>query len=275
MTAKKKGKGTLIAIGGNEDRMKKLEVLRRVIAEGKGSDTYVEVVTTASRIPLELEKTYEMAFKNIGVGKFDAVNIAYRDEAFNEKYIERVKKADVIFFTGGDQLRLANILGGSDFLNAVRERFEDGAVVAGTSAGAAALSDTMIYRGESKYGLVKNNVSMKRGFEFVENIAFDTHCIGRGRILRLFQVVALNPASFGIGLSEDTAVVMHDEHIMEVIGNGTVIVVEGSHLRKSNIDNIKTGELIATENFHVHSLIAGYKFDLEKRKVVAYPKKKR
>ena len=273
MTAKKKGKGTLIAIGGNEDRKHKLEVLRRVIEEGKGSDTYVEVVTTASTIPRELERTYERAFNKIGVYKFDAINIAYRDEAFNERYIERVKKADVVFFTGGDQLRLTNILGDSDFLKAVRERYDDGAVIAGTSAGAAALSDTMIYRGESKFGLVKNNVSMRRGFEFAENIAFDTHCIGRGRILRLFQAVAQNPDNVGIGLSEDTAIVLHDEHVMEVIGNGTVIVVEGSHLKKSNIDNIRTGELIAAENFHVHSLTAGYKFDLVEKKVTAYPRK--
>lgn len=274
MIARKRGRGTLIAIGGNEDRRNKLEVLRRVIDEGKGSDTYVEVVTTASSVPRELERTYERVFNKIGVYKFDAINIAYRDEAFNANYVERVEKADVIFFTGGDQLRLINILGDSDFLDAVRRRFENGAVIAGTSAGAAALSDTMIYRGESKYGLVKNNVSMRRGFEFVENIAFDTHCIGRGRILRLFQAVAQNPANIGIGLSEDTAIVIHDEHVMEVIGNGTVIVVEGSHLRKSNINEIRTGELIAAENFHVHSLIAGYKYDLEKRKVIAYPRKK-
>ena len=273
MTARRKGRGTLIAIGGNEDRRNRLEVLRRVIDEGKGPDTYVELVTTASRIPRELERTYERAFKKIGVAKFDAINIAYKDEAFNARYIERVEKADVIFFTGGDQLRLINILGGSDFLRAVRERFESGVVIAGTSAGAAALSDTMIYRGESKYGLVKNNVSMRCGFEFAENIVFDTHCIGRGRILRLFQAVAQNPDNVGIGLSEDTAVVMHDEHVMEVIGNGTVIVVEGSHLRKSNIDKIRTGELIAAENFYVHSLIAGYKYDLESKKVVAYPGK--
>jgi cyanophycinase len=272
--AKKKGRGTLIAIGGNEDRRNKLEVLRRVIDEAKGSDTYVEVVTTASRIPRELERTYGRAFNKIGVKKYDAINIAYREEAFKERYVERVKEADVVFFTGGDQLRLTNILGDSDFLRAVRERFENGAVIAGTSAGAAALSDTMIYRGESKYGLVKNNVSMRRGFEFVENIAFDTHCIGRGRILRLFQAVAQNPDNIGIGLSEDTAVVMHEEHIMEVVGNGTVVVVEGSHLRKSNIDTIKTGDLIAVENFYVHSFIAGYKYDLEKRKVIAYPRKK-
>ena len=271
MTAKKKGKGTLIAIGGNEDRRNKLNVLRRVIEEGKGRDTYVEVVTTASRIPRELERTYERAFDIIGVKRFDAFNIAYRYEADRKHYIDRVKRADVIFFTGGDQLRLVDILGESDFLKAVRERFEEGAVIAGTSAGAAALSDTMIYRGESKYGLVKDNVSMRRGFEFVENIAFDTHCIGRGRILRLFQAVAQNPANVGIGLSEDTAIVMNDEKVMEVIGSGTVVVVEGSHLRKSNIDRISSGKLIAAENFHVHSLIAGYKYDLEKKVVIAYP----
>lgn len=271
MTVKKKGKGTLIAIGGNEDRRNKLEVLRRVVEEARGPDTYVEIVTTASSVPRELERTYEKAFKKIGVERFDALNIAYRDEAFNERYVKRVEKADVIFFTGGDQLRLINILGNSDFLRAVRDRFENGAVIAGTSAGAAALSDTMIYRGESKYGLVKNNVCMRHGFEFVENIAFDTHCIGRGRILRLFQVVAAMPNNIGIGLSEDTAIVMHNENIMEVVGNGTVIVVEGSHLKKSNIDKIRTGELIAVENFYVHSLIAGYKYDLSKKEVIAYP----
>lgn len=271
MSARKKRGGSLIAIGGNEDRKNRLEVLKRVIEEGKGSDTLVEIVTTASRIPRELEKTYERAFHKIGVDHFDSVNIAHRSDADKQQYIDRIRKADVIFFTGGDQLRLTRILNDSCFLDAVRECYENGAVIAGTSAGAAALSDTMIYRGESKYGLVKNNVCMRRGFQFVENIAFDTHFVGRGRVLRLFQVVAANPLNIGIGLAEDTAIVMRDEHVMEVIGNGSVIIVEGSHLKHSNFNEVRSGGLISVENFHVHSLIAGCKYDVKQRKVIEHP----
>ena len=269
MTAKKLGKGTIIAIGGNEDKKNKLAVLNRVIEESKGRNTRVEIVTTASGIPRELERSYRQAFKRIGVYRFDAANIASRRDANERRYSERLREADLVFFTGGDQLRLTKIMKDSLFFETLKELYFDGKiVVAGTSAGAAAISDTMIYGGESRFGLVKKNIDIGDGFNFVQNIAFDTHFVGRGRILRLFQVVAANPDNIGIGLSEDTAIVMKNEYVFEVIGKGSVIIVDGSHMRNSNIDKVKKGELIAVENFHVHSLIGGYKYDLKERKVI-------
>jgi cyanophycinase len=265
----KLGKGTIIAIGGNEDKENKLEVLRRVINESKGRNTRVEVVTTASRIPRELERTYRQVFKRIGVYRFGAVNIASHREANEKSYSERLKDADLVFFTGGDQLRLTTIMKNSLYLKTLNDLYHNGSIViAGTSAGAAAISDTMIYGGESRFGLVKKNIDIGDGFNFVQNIAFDTHFVGRGRILRLFQVVAVNPENVGIGLSEDTGIVMKDEYVFEVIGKGSVIIVDGSHMRSSNITEVKKGELIAVENFHVHSLIAGYKYDLRDKKVI-------
>ncbi|MCP4181305.1 MAG: cyanophycinase [bacterium] len=268
MTAKKIGNGTLVAIGGKEDKRDGLEILRRVIDEGKGRDTHIEVVTTASREPKPLARVYRDTFRRIGISRYEVINIASREEANSEALSKRMAEADIIFFTGGDQLRLTSILGGSRFLKTLRECYEHGTMIAGTSAGAAAISDTMIYGGESRYGLVKSKVSMSSGFGFIKNVVFDTHFIGRGRIIRLFQVVASNPANVGVGLSEDTAIIMRDEYIMEVIGNGIVIVVDGSHLRNSNISHIGKGDLIAAENFHVHSLIAGYKYNLKTKRVI-------
>ncbi|MCF7792284.1 MAG: cyanophycinase [Victivallales bacterium] len=271
MTAKKLGNGTIIAIGGNEDKRNSLDVLRRTVEESKGRDTYVELVTTASRVPRELERTYENVFKRIGVYRFDAFNINSGYDADDKCYSDRLKEADLVFFTGGDQWRLTSILKNSLFMDTLKDCYYDGSItVAGTSAGAAAMSDTMIYGGKSKYGLIKDNISIGTGFNLVHNIAFDTHFVGRGRMLRLFQVVATNPDNLGIGLSEDTAIVMHDEYLFEVIGNGSVIIVDGSFLKDTNISKVNKGEIFYVENFHVHSLTAGFKYDLKERKVI-YP----
>jgi len=256
-------KGKLVAIGGGEDKNDRLEILSRLLDEAKGIESVIEVITTASRVPHELERIYEDAFKKLYVRNVHAINISSNKEANREYNIKRLKGADIIFFTGGDQLRLTSILGGSEFLEAIKTAYKNGAVIAGTSAGAAALSDVMIYRGESRLGLIKSNVCTTEGFNFIKNVVFDTHFINRGRFLRLFQVVATNPKYVGIGLSEDTSVFFKDEYNFEVIGSGSVIVVDGSHIKNTNISKINNGDLIAIENFHVHTLINGYKYNLK------------
>lgn len=264
MTPKETEVGTLIAIGGNEDKTGNLEVLRRIINEGKGDETHIEVVTTASDEPQEMAKTYKQAFQTIGVNRCEVMNITNRDEANNPKYLERINEADIIFFTGGDQLRLTSLLGGSIFLKAVKENYRSGTVIAGTSAGAAVLSDTMIYEGDSRESLLKGKVHLTSGFGLVRNVIFDTHFMDRGRIGRLFQAVASNPTNIGVGLNEDTSVVMRkDSHTMEAVGSGQVIIVDGSKLKSTNISKVDTGMPIAIENIIVHSLVAGYRFDLE------------
>jgi len=262
-----KGCGKLIAIGGNEDKIDNLKVLKRVVSESKGRDTVVEVVTTASENPRQMEDNYERAFKRIGVGSFGAIHIASRYDAAERSLEGRINEADLIFFTGGDQLRLSSILGGSYFMETVRKRFLDGAVIAGTSAGAAALSETMIYDGEGSTGMLKGSISMGPGLAFLNGVIIDTHFINRSRMARLFQVVSTNPSVLGVGLSEDTGIIIKEEEdSFEVVGSSLVIVVDGGHLKNSNISKIAKGEPIAVENFHVHALADGYKYNFRERK---------
>lgn len=266
MNKKLKGNGTLIAIGGNEDKLDNMKVLRRVVSEAGGRDAKVEVITTASENPRLMSDTYERTFKRIGIDSFGSINISTRSEAADRSLEKRIDDADLIFFTGGDQLRLSSILGGSFFLESVYKRFLDGAVIAGTSAGAAALSETMIYDGEGSSGLLKSSISMGPGIGFISDMVIDTHFITRSRIGRLFQVVATNPSILGVGLSDDTAIMIKHEDVFEVFGTGLVIVVDGGHLRNSNISKIAKGEPIAVENFHVHSLAEGYRYNFGERK---------
>lgn len=266
MNKKTKGNGTLIAIGGNEDKLDDMKVLKRVVSEARGRDTIVEVITTASENPRQMSDNYERVFKRIGVKSFGAINISSRSDAADRSLEDRIKEADLIFFTGGDQLRLSSILGGSYFMEIVHKQYLNGAVIAGTSAGAAALSETMIYDGEGSSGLLKGSISMGPGIGFVSELIIDTHFITRSRIGRLFQVVATNPSIIGVGLSEDTAIMIKRDDIFEVFGSSLVIVVDGGHLKNSNISNISKGEPIAVENFHVHSLAEGYRFNFGERK---------
>ncbi len=266
MDKKIKGNGTLIAIGGSEDKLDDIKVLRRIVSEARGRSTKVEVVTTASESPRAKSEIYERAFKRIGVDRFGAINISSRSEAADRSLARRIEDADLIFFTGGDQLRLSSILGGSFFLEAVHKRFLDGAVIAGTSAGAAVLSETMIYDGEGSSGLLKGSISMGPGIGFVSDMIIDTHFIARSRIGRLFQAVATNPSILGVGLSEDTAVIIRKDNVFEVFGSSLVIVVDGGHLKNSNISKIHKGDPIAVENFHVHSLAEGYVYNFGERK---------
>jgi len=261
-----KGNGTLIAIGGNEDKLDDMKVLKRIVNESRGRDTKVEVITTASENPRLMSDNYEKAFKRLGVHGFGSINISTRTEAADRSLEKRINEANLIFFTGGDQLRLSSILGGSFFLETVHKRFLDGAIIAGTSAGAAALSETMIYDGEGSSGLLKGSISMGPGIGFISDLIIDTHFITRSRIGRLFQVVATNPSILGIGLCEDTAIMIKKEDIFEVFGSGLVVVVDGGHLKNSNISKINKGEPIAVENFHVHSLAEGYRYNFGERK---------
>ena len=258
--------GRLIAIGGNEDKANDLVVLKRVVKEVGKVGYKAVVITTASRIPEELGKIYQKIFTNLGATVTEILNIGTRLEANDNSLIGVLKNADLIFFTGGDQLRLTSILGGSKLLDIIHYRLESGALVVGTSAGAAVFSDTMIYEGKGGDGLFKGSVLTTSGFGFVENIVFDTHFLARGRIGRLIQIVATNPTCFGVGLTEDSGVVLKGDGTVEVIGTGQVIIVDGSSIAHSNIMDIEQGGPIAVENVRIHSLVDGYGYNFRKRR---------
>ncbi|MDX1711562.1 MAG: cyanophycinase, partial [Rhodovibrionaceae bacterium] len=218
--------GHLVAIGGAEDKTSELEILKRVYSLAPADNKTVAVIATASGIPHEVFPMYEEAFGRLGAKEVHHLDIRTREDAQNPKLVKTIGKCGIVFFTGGDQLRLTNTLGGSPVLQAIRERYAEGAVVSGTSAGAAAMSATMIYDGSAADALRKGAVKMSSGLAFVEGIVIDSHFLERGRFTRLMEVGATNPEYIGIGIGEDAGVIVHDGQILEAIGPGHVVVVD-------------------------------------------------
>ncbi len=259
----------LVAIGGNEDKEKDLDVLKQTVLLADKKEPYIELITTASSMPKETGASYFAAFEKIGVKNVRLMDIRIREQTGNPEYIERLKNADVIFFTGGDQLRITSILGGTPVLETIKSRyFNEKCIIAGTSAGASAMSETMIYEGEICEALCKGKVQLTSGIGLVKNVVIDSHFIQRGRFSRLMDIVTTNPGTIGLGLGEDTGVVIRQGHLLESIGTGLTIIFDGQHIKYTNISDIKIGEAIAVENVWVHTLAKGHGYNLLTREYI-------
>ncbi|MBI3143439.1 MAG: cyanophycinase [Bacteroidetes bacterium] len=275
-------KGKLVAIGGNEDKYTEHEpdfaqranphffqlgILRRIVQECSVENPHVEVITTASRIPEEIGETYLNAFLSIGCERVGVMNIHERAQAGDRDFLQRISVANAVMFTGGDQFRLSSILGGTAFLSMVLQRYKtDNFVVAGTSAGAMAMSKTMIRGGNSSDALIKGQVKLGAGLGFIDGVIIDSHFVKRGRFGRLAQSVAGNPATIGLGLGEDTGVLISQGNEMEVIGSGLVIVLDGTDIQHNNISELPEGAPISIENLRVHVMALGNCYSLQDRK---------
>jgi cyanophycinase len=256
-------KGVVVAVGGNEDKEHSLYVLRRMVSLIKKRSILIEVITTASEMPEETSKMYQRAFDKISNTSVQFMHIHTREQAEDVQYIRRLKACHIIFFTGGDQLKITSILGGTLFLKTILNKYyTEDCIVAGTSAGATAMSQTMIYDGESSEALVKGAVKITAGMGLIQNVVIDSHFIKRGRFSRLMEIITSNPGHIGIGLGEDTGIIIRKGCLIEAMGNGLVVIFNGKHIRYSNISSIDTGEAIAVENMHVHTLVDGYGYDL-------------
>ncbi len=202
------------------------------------------------------------------------MDIRSREEANATENLERLRKADVVMFTGGDQLRLSSIFGGTGFHKMLMERYENESfIISGTSAGAAASSNNMIYQGSSSEALLKGEVKITGGLGFINNVIIDTHFVQRGRIGRLLYACASNPVNLGIGLGEDTGLLITKGHSMEAIGSGLVILVDGTNMRNTNITDVQMGEPVSIENLTVHVMSLGDHFDLRNNKLTLKPVK--
>lgn len=271
-------KGCMLAIGGREDKgTKELseeqnknadfeseEILKYFVSTLKGSDPMVLVVPTASTEPEESSKDYIEEFHKLGIKKVEVLDIRNRMDARKPEFLEMVERAAGIMITGGDQLRLTSILGGSPVLQLMKERYtyDEGFIIAGTSAGAAAMSTPMIYEGETQGGYIKGDVRITTGLEFLKNVAIDTHFIQRGRIVRVSQCIATNPGCIGIGLEEDTAICVTKGNEVKVLGSGLVTIVDGLGITETNIYEIKTGEPFSVRDMKVHLLASGDTYSL-------------
>lgn len=278
-------KGKLISIGGAEDKGTESEgnyaqvtnlnffelgILKRVVQEMGGIHSHIVIITTASSIPQEVSENYLQAFGKIGCTHVEHLNIRTRDDARNLEYIEKVTKCDGIMFSGGDQLRLTTIFGGTGFLDIlIKGYLEEGLVIAGTSAGAMAMSNTMIYQGKSDLAHLKGEVKITTGLAFMPDVIIDSHFDKRGRFNRLAQAVASNPACTGIGLGEDTGVIVTNGNQLEVIGSGAVVIVDGRDISHSNITDVSMGTPISIENIRVNILVAGNGYLVKERKFIA------
>jgi cyanophycinase len=285
MPSNKKPKGILIAIGGavdkgtspdDENNSENLEekfleegILKRLLKELSGKTNRVEIITTASLIPEETGQHYIDAFIRLGNENIDVIHIKNREDAHNPDYLKRINQAEGILFTGGNQLRLTTIFGGTELLNIMLNRYQnEHFIVAGTSAGAMVMSTTMIFGGSSTEALLKGEVKLSRGFGFIEDVTFDTHFIKRGRFGRLCQTIATNPIGIGIGLGEDTGLLITNGDHMEAIGSGLVMIIEGGNIKYTNIADIEDGEPISIENLTVHVLSKGHNYILSERRMV-------
>ncbi len=277
-------KGKLIIIGGSvdkgsftekeEDLQAKLKffeqgILNRIITESKNKNaSRIEIITTASSIAKEVGEGYVNAFKQLNVLNAEILDIRTREEANAPENIERLKNADVVMFTGGDQLRLTSIFGGTAFHHLLLEKYEnEHFVISGTSAGAAASSNNMIYQGSSSESLLKGEVKITGGLGFINNVIIDTHFVQRGRIGRLLYACASNPINIGIGLGEDTGLLITDGNSMEAIGSGLIILVDGTHMRNTNLTDVEIGEPVSIENLIVHVMSIGDHFDLKTKRL--------
>ncbi len=260
--------GTLVAIGGNEDKTADLKVLRAIVNLPERPAKIVEVIPTASRIPAEAGGQYVEPFHKLGVETVNIMDIETRQEANDPALVKRIIAADVVYFTGGDQLRLTNLLGGSQLLNTLKGHYQRGGVIAGTSAGAAAMSQAMIYQGKAGAGMRKGNVQMTPGLGLMRNVVVDSHFTQRGRFSRLLEVVTGNPGVIGVGLDEDSAAIVRDGNRIEAIGSGAVIIIDGHGMGYSNITQVRMGQAIAEEGILVHTLTKGHQYHLEERRYI-------
>ena len=277
--------GKLFAIGGAEDKGVEVEkeeiirsnlnffelgILRRIIEEAGGPHIRMEVITTASMIPYEVGENYLNAFGKIGCTNIGIMPIRNRADAMDDMYIDRLKACNAVMFSGGNQLRLAATFGGTELLQIALDRYndEENFVVAGTSAGAMAMSNTMIYEGNATMAHLKGEVKITTGLGFMDDVIFDSHFEKRGRFGRLAQAIASNPSTIGIGLGEDTGMLIKNGNVMEAIGSGLVMIIDGHDIMHSNIADIPDGNPISVENIKVHFCEKGNGFLLKERKFI-------
>lgn len=273
-------KGYLIAVGGAEDKGPEKErerqnsldffkegILNQIVGlASKKGEAKIEVVTTASSIPNEVGRAYQHAFRKLGCVEIGHLKIMSRELADSKKTLERLHKCNCILFSGGDQVRLSSIIGGTEFLDVLRERYmNEPFVIAGTSAGAAAMSNTMICGGDETKAYLKGQVELSIGLGFLQEVIIDTHFDARGRFGRLVQAIAAQPGAVGIGLDEDTGVIIERGSKMRAIGSSSVVVVDGCNIKHNNIADIKNGMPLSVANLTVHVMTNSDVFDINTR----------
>ena len=258
-------RGWIIPIGGAEEKENSREILKRFVAHCGGSEADIVVIPTASQLA-DTGARYEKIFGDLGAKLVTAMDFDTRRDGEEQGRIARLKSATGVFFTGGNQLRLSTILGGTSVAKALRQMNAAGVHMAGTSAGAAFISEHMIAFGEEGSSPIAGAVRLAPGLGLTNRFIIDQHFRQRDRMGRLLAALAYNPFAIGLGLDEDTAAFIGADNTLEVVGSGAITVIDASGLEFSSMDRVKEGEPVCMLGIMVHILAAGATFNLHTRK---------
>jgi cyanophycinase len=276
-------KGILIPIGGNEDKgngdneMYTLEfiengILRHVVRLAGGSNANIVIIPTASSIPDEVIENYQSAFEKLGCSNVHVLDIREREQSEEPQNIEMIRNADAVLFSGGDQSKITSRIGDTSIHHLLMHKYmNENFIIAGTSAGAMCMSSRMITGGNNTESFRKGVVGMGEGMGFTPNLIIDSHFIQRGRFGRLTEAVAKYPKLIGIGLSEDTGLIVRNNNEFEVIGSGMAIIFDGRNLTHNNEEILKEGDPMTLTNMITHILSNGDKFEINTRKISVLP----
>jgi len=260
-----KKRGFIVPIGGAEDKEGAANILRKFIEVAGGKSARIVIIPTASTLE-DTGRRYEKLFRKLGADEAKSLPFTSRDDAGKGEWLEYIEKANGIFVTGGNQLRLTTILGGTAVAKAIRRANARGVAVGGTSAGAAILSEHMIAYGAEGHTPHAGAVSLVPGFGLTNRIIIDQHFRQRDRLGRLLTALAYNPFAVGIGLDEDTAAFIDHTKKITVVGAGAITIVDASELSHSSIADTKEGKPVCMTNVRLHVLVDGGTFDLETRR---------
>lgn len=277
-------KGKLLIIGGHEDKGSEVagenltihtkktskshfKILGALISKIPRAHHIIEIIASASSIPKEMEELYINSYKQEGFTHVGIIKVENQNDASNPESIKRVQGAHAVFFTGGDQSKLIALFAQTALLRALKHKYDSDEhfIVAGTSAGAMVIPEISITGGLIREALYKEDIKLDKGFDFIKNIIVDTHFIKRGRFARLAHAITLNPNCLGIGLGEDTALLISNGTHAECIGSGMIILIDGSKIDSTNIDEVNELTPIVIENLRVSIIAEGSCYLLEKK----------
>ncbi|MBD1998873.1 cyanophycinase [Oculatella sp. FACHB-28] len=264
-------RGQLVIIGGAEDKEGDCTILREFVRCAGGVNARIAVLTAATSLPGEVGTQYVRIFERLGVEDVCVIDTDYREDADRSENLEKAEKATGVFFTGGDQARITDLIKDTKLDSVIHRRYNEGIVVGGTSAGAAMMPDMMIVEGKSETNPSVDAVEMGPGMGFLPGIVVDQHFAQRGRLGRLISALVQQPAVLGIGIDENTAVIVTGDEF-EVVGEGAITVVDESGTTHNNLEGLLKDEPLAVCGVKLHILPHGYRFNWRTRQpVIATP----
>jgi cyanophycinase len=257
--------GKLLVIGGAEDKEGDCRILKEFVRLARGEKARIVIMTVATDHPEEVGAEYRKLFKRLGAGDVKVVDLSNREDTESEKALKAIEEATALFFTGGDQLHITALMGATAMDKIIKRRHDKGLLLGGTSAGAAMMSNSMMLGGESECNPRSGSVEIGPGMDFIMGALIDTHFSQRGRHGRLITAIAHYPQELGLGIDEDTAMVVTGNEF-EVIGSGAVTVIDAGGITHTNLHELKKGESLELHNICVHVLPEGAHYSLTERK---------